>query len=180
MKFKYLIYLMPILLFFTVCAKQVKPAPVSEAKTETKVLSDKEPTAEEESKIKLKINFDGKWRKKSAGSKAMIIITGKTGRIIGNNGAEIPIAVKYIDEMTVKIFEYEYNSKYLENWLPPSIASKIYLNAFLRKTYSILTIINEDTLQGMSYTWQVSYDKDIIQSIDPLVISEEWNRIKDE
>ena len=184
MNLRYIYCLAVFLIIFSACSKTVKPAPVTstapEVKNQTIDPSAKDPAPEEESKIKLHINFDGKWRKASSGSKAIIIIAGKTGRIIGKNGGEIPINIKYLNEMTVKIFEYEYNCKYLENWLPNAIAEKIYLNDFLKKTYSVLRIIDEDTLEGTSYTWQVCHNKGEIQSIEPLVVSEEWKRIKDE
>lgn len=138
-----------------------------------------EPTPEQEAKIKLVINFDGKWKKDSTGSKAIIIIKGKSGRIIGKNGAEIPITVRYLNETTVKILEYEYNPEYLSNWLPDEIAKQIYNDPFLKKTYSILRIINEDTLRGTSYAWQVTHNNKTVKKIDPLVSNEEWKRVKD-
>jgi hypothetical protein len=138
-----------------------------------------EPSPAEEAKIKLVINFDGQWKKESTGSKAIIIIKGKSGRIIGKNGAEIPIIVKYINEKTVKILEYEYTPEYLANWLPDGIAKEVYDDAFLKKTYSILKIIDENTLRGTSYAWQVYHNNKTVQKIEPLVSNEEWKRIKD-
>ncbi len=184
------IFIWVIILLFTMCTKQVKPIPantaerIPSAETNTnysfKPESIKEPTPEEEKNIILKINFDGKWRKHSTGSKAIIIISGKTGKIIGKNGGEIPIIVKYITENTVKILEYEYNPKYLSNWLPESIAQQIYLNGFLQKTYSILRIVDEDTLKGTSYAWQVIHSEGIVKKIEPLVTGEEWKRVTNE
>lgn len=138
-----------------------------------------EPTPEQEAKIKLVINFDGKWKKESTGSKAIIIIKGKAGRIIGKNGAEIPITVRYLNETTVKILEYEYNPEYLSNWLPDEIAKQIYNDDFVKKTYSILRIINDDTLRGTSYAWQITHNNKTVKRIDPLVSNEVWKRVKD-
>lgn len=157
------------LLFFFSCGKEAKPEAGSFF----------EPSPAEEAKIKLVINFDGQWKKDSTGSKAIIIIKGKTGRIIGKNGAEIPIIVKYINEKTVKILEYEYNPEYLSNWLPDEIANQVYKDEFLKKTYSILKIIDDDTLRGTSYAWQVYHNNKTVQKIEPLVSNEEWKRIKD-
>jgi hypothetical protein len=159
-------------LFFLSCAKDSKPdQPVFDPYFE--------PSPEAESKIQLVINFDGKWKKESTGSKAVIIIKGRTGRIIGKNGAEIPIIVRYINEKTVKILENEYNPEYLANWLPDTIARQIYNDDFLKKTYSILKIIDEDTLRGTSYAWEVYHNNKSVQKIESLVSSEEWKRVKD-
>ncbi len=138
----------------------------------------REPSPEEEKKIKLTINFDGQWKKDSTGSRAIIIISGKTGRIVGKNGSEIPIRIRYLNEKTVKIMEYEYNPEYLANWLPAPIAKQVYKDPFLKKTYSILRIIDEDTLRGTSYAWQVYHNSQTVQRVEPLVANEEWKRIK--
>jgi len=137
-----------------------------------------EPTEEQEKKIKLSINFDGTW-KKNTGSKAFIIIQGKTGKIVGNNGGEIPIKVNYLDEKTVKITEYEYNVKYLLNWFPEEIAKQIYNDSRLTNTYSVLRIVDNDTLVGVSYTWEVFYVGNKVENIQPIETSERWKRIKD-
>ena len=138
----------------------------------------KEPSLEEESLIQLTINFNGKWRKNSTGSKTIILIQGKTGRIIGKNGGEIPIRIQYLNEKTLKIYEYEYNSQYLENWFSKQIAQQIYQNELLSKTYSILKIVDENTLIGISHSWQVFHSSSaVVQSIEPLTTPEEWKRI---
>ncbi|MCX7881911.1 MAG: hypothetical protein N2314_01680 [Brevinematales bacterium] len=132
-----------------------------------------EPTPEEEAKIKLVINFDGKWQR---GSKAIIVITGKKGRIIARNGAEIPIVIRYLNEKTVKIVEEDYNVEYLVNWLPKKIAQQLVQTKALR-AYSILEIIDENTLKGTVYGWNVIHNNDVVQDIQPYVSAEEWKRV---
>ncbi|NPV38923.1 MAG: hypothetical protein HPY78_06565 [Brevinematales bacterium] len=148
------------------CQKKVKPE-------EPVVKEVGEPTPEEEAKIKLVINFDGKWQR---GSKAIIVITGKKGRIIARNGAEIPIVVRYLNEKTVKILEEEYTVEYLVNWLPKRIAQQLVQTKALR-AYSILEIIDENTLKGTVYGWNVIHNNEVVQDIQPYVSAEEWKRI---
>ncbi|URA09861.1 hypothetical protein [Thermospira aquatica] len=150
--------------FFS-CQKKVKP----------EQLQPEEPqiSAEEEAKIKLIINFDGKWQR---GTRAVIVITGKKGRIVAKNGAEIPITVHYLNEKTVKIVEEDYNVQYLINWLPKKIAQQLVQTKALR-AYSILEIIDENTLKGKVYGWNVVHDEDVVQDIQPYISAEEWKRI---
>ncbi len=177
-KLKYFIFISLVVLTAS-CAKEVKEPPVPEKKSAVDLNLLKELSPEEEKKVRLSINFDGTWKKKSAGSKAVIIIEGKKGKIIGKNGGEIPVLVKYLDDKTVKILEYEYNPKYLSNWLPEEIARQVYLNEILTKTYSILRIIDDDTLTGVSHAWQVYYNGITVQNIEELVMDEEWKRVKE-
>jgi len=148
------------------CQKQTKPQPQG-------VEEIAEPTPEQEAKIKLIINFDGKWQR---GSKAVIVITGKKGRIIAKNGAEIPIVVKYLNDKTVKILEEEYTVDYLVNWLPKRIAQQLVQSRAL-KAYSILEIIDENTLRGKVYGWNVIHNNEVVQDIQPYVSAEEWKRV---
>ncbi len=147
------------------CQKKVKPEPI--------LTGEPQISAEEEAKIKLIINFDGKWKR---GTKAVIVITGKKGRIVAKNGAEIPITVHYLNEKTVKIVEEEYNVDYLVNWLPKKIAQQLVQTRALR-AYSILEIIDENTLKGKVYGWNVVHDENVVQDIQPYVSAEEWKRI---
>lgn len=133
----------------------------------------REPTPEEEAKIKLVINFDGKWQR---GTKAVIVITGKKGRIIARNGAEIPIVVRYLSEKRVKIIEEEYTAEYLVNWLPKKIAQQLVQTKAL-KAYSILEIIDENTLKGTVYGWNVIHNNEVVQDIQPYISAEEWKRL---
>lgn len=170
-----------LLVFLSACTQAVKPKEPLKVSESLKQELDSfhELTPEQEKAVKIVIDFDGKWRKTSTGSRAVIIIKGKTGRVIGRNGAEIPITVKYLNEKTIKILEPEYNPRYLANWLPEPIAEQIYLNELLKKTYSVLRIIDKDTLIGTSYAWQVTHYGGMVQKIEPLVTPEEWKRVKE-
>ena len=148
------------------CQKTVK-------KEEVPLPEMREPTPEEEAKIHLVINFDGKWQR---GTRAVIVINGKKGRIIAKNGAEIPIQVKYLNEKSVKIIEEEYTVDYLINWLPKKIAQQL-VQAKVLKAYSILEIIDENTLRGKVYGWNVIHDNEVVQDVQPYVSNEEWKRL---
>ena len=176
------------LLTITNCAKETKPVVLETLKNTNQIIIDEptEPitasdtnkvlTAEEEAKIELAINFDGQWRK-SKESKATIIINGHTGRVVANNGGEIEIEIRYLSRTRIKIIENKYNGKYLENWLPRDIAKQLELSTALR-SYSILDIIDNDTLKGISFGWQVFHNPKYVEDIGSLVIPEQWKRIK--
>jgi hypothetical protein len=166
------------------CAREVKPTPQSSSSALPVSVSsapslnpdtNRELSAEEEAKIQLVINFDGQWRK-SVDAKATIIIKGKHGRVIANNGGEIPIEVRYLSPTRIKIIESNYNARYLENWLPRYVAKELEGSPRL-KAYSILDIIDSDTLRGTSYGWQIRYDTLQVQSIDAITNPENWKRI---
>lgn len=157
------------------CTAYVRPKPTFiESQYLTNVVV---PSAEDEKKIVLSINFNGKWRKASTGSKSMIVIDGKAGKIIAANGGQIPIIVRYISNDIVKIYETQYNPDYLSNWLPPFVAQEVYQNEAITNTYSILKIIDKDTLVGIAYSWQVQYDSNIVESISQFITNEEWIRV---
>ncbi|MFN4216340.1 MAG: hypothetical protein ACK4HQ_02925 [Brevinematales bacterium] len=162
----FLFFLMAGITILLSCQKKLKP----EEPVAKEII---EPTPEEEAKIKLVINFDGKWKR---GSKAIIVISGKKGRIIARNGAEIPIVVRYLNEKMVKILEEEYTVEYLSNWLPKNIAKQLVQTKALR-AYSILEIIDENTLKGTVYGWNVIHNNEVVQDIQPYVSAEEWNRV---
>lgn len=161
-----LLIIVGLVVCFSTCQKKVKPQ-------EVVFQEPRELSPEEEAKIKLVINFDGKWQR---GTKAVIVINGKKGRIIAKNGAEIPIAIRYLSEKMVKIIEEEYTVDYLVNWLPKKIAQQL-VQAKALRAYSILEIIDENTLRGKVYGWNVIHQDDVVQDIQPYVSAEEWKRL---